>query len=102
MPFCVDFYTHDFGRELFSDTVKTYFLSSFQQTEVREEQELPAAVSSVNDVLPNLVVPCPASGRSVLCGPNFGLSIQCQSRLVAEYACCFRLQLFERKMLQCS
>ncbi|CAL1534106.1 unnamed protein product, partial [Lymnaea stagnalis] len=42
MPFCLDFYTHGFGRELFRDSVKSYFLSAIPESEVKEEPEPPA------------------------------------------------------------
>ena len=37
MPFCLDFYTHGFGLELFSDSVKEYFLKGLHNLEQRED-----------------------------------------------------------------
>lgn len=66
MPFCVDFYIHGFGRELFSDAVKAYFLTAVQQLDVQEDLAPCIPETPSNDVLAKLRVPHLTVSRLVL------------------------------------
>ncbi|KAK0042115.1 mushroom body large-type Kenyon cell-specific protein 1 [Biomphalaria pfeifferi] len=63
MPFCLDFYTRGFGRELFSDLVKSHFLTIVPQVDVKEEPE-PLESPPASTDLARLRIPHLASGRS--------------------------------------
>ncbi|KAH9500972.1 hypothetical protein Btru_069371 [Bulinus truncatus] len=62
MPFCLDFYTRGFGRELFSDVVKSHFLTIAPQAEIKDEPELLESPSASTD-LAKLRIPHLAIGR---------------------------------------
>lgn len=62
MPFCLDFYTRGFGRELFSDLVKSHFLTIVPQVDVKEEPE-PLESPPASTDLARLRIPHLASGR---------------------------------------
>ncbi|CAG5126138.1 unnamed protein product [Candidula unifasciata] len=64
VPFCADFYTQSFGQELFSDVVKSYFLSGVQQPEPQEEPEPHVAPSLGNETIAKLKVPHLTIARS--------------------------------------
>lgn len=68
IPFCADFYTQSFGQELFSDVVKSYFMSVIPP-DGQEESEPHIASSPGHDTITKLKVPHLTIARSVMSLP---------------------------------
>ena len=63
MPFCLDFYKHGFGHELFSDCVKEYFINaSTVSTESLAQQTLLTSSSDADPSIPRSVASIARTG----------------------------------------